>query len=57
MKVTLSVIKADVGSIAGHHKVISEQLEVAREVLDRAKKKGVLLDFYVTAAGDDIVLN
>jgi len=56
MKVTLSVIKADVGSIAGHHKVISEQLEVAREVLDRAKKKGVLLDFYVTAAGDDIEL-
>src|SRR5579884_2042495 len=56
MKVTLSVIKADVGSIAGHHKVIPEQLEVAREVLDRAKKKGMLLDFYVTAAGDDIEL-
>ncbi|MDG6934092.1 MAG: fructose 1,6-bisphosphatase, partial [Nitrososphaerota archaeon] len=56
MKVTFSVIKADVGSLAGHHKVIPEQLEVARESLEAAKKGGTLLDFHVTSAGDDIEL-
>jgi len=56
MKVTLSVIKADVGSLAGHHSVIPEQLEVARDVLSRAKDGKVIIDFYVTAVGDDIQL-
>ncbi|MEM3185618.1 MAG: fructose-1,6-bisphosphate aldolase/phosphatase [Conexivisphaerales archaeon] len=56
MKVTLSVIKADVGSIAGHHKVVPEQLEVAEKVLSKARESGLLLDFYVTAVGDDIQL-
>jgi fructose 1,6-bisphosphate aldolase/phosphatase len=56
MKVTLSVIKADVGSIAGHHSVVQRQLDVARSSLARAKGRDVINDFHVTAVGDDLQL-
>lgn len=55
-KVTLSVIKADVGSIAGHHVVHPDQLAAATKILAEAKQKGVLIDFYVTHVGDDLQL-
>jgi fructose 1,6-bisphosphate aldolase/phosphatase len=55
-KITLSVIKADVGSIAGHHIVHPDQLAAATKMLAEAKQKGVILDFYVTHVGDDIQL-
>ncbi len=55
-KVTISLIKADVGSIAGHHKVISEQIEYAKKMLSKAKEDGLLIDFYVFNAGDDLEL-
>ncbi|NPA99718.1 MAG: fructose 1,6-bisphosphatase [Crenarchaeota archaeon] len=55
-KITLSVIKADVGSLAGHHMPHPDQLAAATKVLAEAKQKGLIIDFYVTHVGDDIQL-
>jgi len=55
-KVTLSVIKADVGSVAGHYMPHPDQLAAATKVLSEAKQKGLIIDFYVTHVGDDIQL-
>lgn len=55
-KVTVSVIKADVGSYPGHGIVHPKQIEVAQASLDRAKKEGLIVDFFVTHAGDDLEL-
>lgn len=55
-KTTLSVIKADVGSIAGHQVVHPRLLEVANDALSEAQSMGVLEDFYVTHCGDDLEL-
>lgn len=55
-KTTLSVIKADVGSVAGHHMPHPDQLAVATKTLAEAKGKGLIIDFYVTHVGDDIQL-
>ena len=55
-KVTISVIKADIGSIAGHHKVHPDTILAASRVLAEAKKKGVIKSFYVTHVGDDLQL-
>ncbi len=54
--VTISVIKADIGSIAGHHKVHPDTMLAASRVLAEAKKKGVIIDFHVTHVGDDLQL-
>lgn len=56
MKTTISDIKADVGSIAGHCRPHPLQLEKAREILKEAVKKGTIIDFHVTRVGDDIHL-
>uniref|UniRef100_A0A7C4D747 Fructose-1,6-bisphosphate aldolase/phosphatase n=1 Tax=Staphylothermus marinus TaxID=2280 RepID=A0A7C4D747_STAMA len=55
-KITLTVIKADVGSIAGHHIPHPDQMAAATKVLAEAKHKGLIIDFYVTHVGDDIQL-
>jgi fructose 1,6-bisphosphate aldolase/phosphatase len=55
-RTTLSVIKADIGSIAGHHKAHPDTLLAASRVLAEGKKKDIITDFYVTAVGDDIQL-
>lgn len=56
MKVTLSVIKADIGSLAGHHRVHPKQIEVTQNILKDAKETGLIIDYYVTNAGDDLEL-
>jgi fructose 1,6-bisphosphate aldolase/phosphatase len=56
LKITLSVIKADVGSLSGHHTVIPEQIQAAEKKLQASKDSGLLHDFYVTHAGDDLEL-
>ncbi len=56
MKVTLSVIKADIGSLVGHHEVFHECKETARAMLQEAKNNNLLIDFHVTACGDDLQL-
>ncbi|MCX8185681.1 MAG: fructose-1,6-bisphosphate aldolase/phosphatase [Sulfolobales archaeon] len=53
---TVSVIKADIGSLAGHHVVHPDTLAAATKILAEAKIKGVIEDFYVTNAGDDLEL-
>ncbi len=55
-KITISVIKADIGSIAGHHKVHPDTMAAAARVLAEAKRKGIIIDFYVTHVGDDLQL-
>ena len=54
--VTVSVIKADIGSIAGHHKVHPDTMAAAARVLAEAKRKGLIIDYYVTHVGDDLEL-
>ncbi len=56
MKVTLSIIKADIGSLAGHHRVHPKQIELAQRLLEEAKSNGLLVDYHVTNAGDDLQL-
>lgn len=55
-KTTLSLIKADVGSIAGHQIVHPKLEETARASLKEAVAMGVLEDLYVTHCGDDLQL-
>jgi fructose 1,6-bisphosphate aldolase/phosphatase len=56
MKLTLSVIKADVGSVAGHNRPHPDLLKQAEECLAAAKAKRLLIDYHVTRCGDDINL-
>jgi fructose 1,6-bisphosphate aldolase/phosphatase len=53
---TLSAIKADVGSIGGHTKPSIRMMETARRELKAAARRGLILDFDVTHTGDDICL-
>lgn len=53
-RVTISVIKADIGGYVGHTSVHPQVLECAREFLARAKDS--LVDFHVTYVGDDVNL-
>ncbi len=55
-KTTVSVIKADIGSLAGHHIVHPDTIAVASRVLAEGKSKGVIVDYYVTNVGDDLQL-
>ncbi len=55
MRTTLSVIKADVGSIGGHIKP-SAKLKETVERFVREKGKKLLLYCYVSSTGDDIAL-
>ena len=55
-RTTVSIIKADVGSVAGHHVVHPEQMRVARSCLENAKKEGTIIDYYVFNCGDDLEL-
>jgi fructose 1,6-bisphosphate aldolase/phosphatase len=56
MKVTLSVIKADIGGYVGHSESHPDILAKAGELLAKAKKQGLLIDFHVTKCGDDLQL-
>ena len=56
MKVTLSVIKADIGGYVGHSESHPDILARGRELLAKAKKQGLLVDYYVTKCGDDLQL-
>ncbi|GAW92043.1 fructose-1,6-bisphosphate aldolase/phosphatase [Calderihabitans maritimus] len=52
-KVTLTVIKADIGGFVGHSSVHPKVMEKAQEVL---AESDLLVDFHVTHVGDDINL-
>ena len=56
MKITLSVIKADTGSVGGHNRPSEAMLAKAREQLAGAIQNGLLTDGKMTFTGDDIAL-
>jgi fructose 1,6-bisphosphate aldolase/phosphatase len=55
-RVTVSVIKADVGSVAGHTCPHPNMMRSCHEVLKNGVADGTINDFYVTRVGDDINL-
>ena len=56
MKVTLSVIKADVGGYVGHSETHPDLLTEAEGCMAKAKSDGLLIDYHVTKCGDDLQL-
>ncbi len=56
VKTTVSIIKADVGSLAGHTVVPQPLIDVANRKLAEAKETGLINSFYVFNAGDDLEL-
>jgi fructose 1,6-bisphosphate aldolase/phosphatase len=54
--ITLSVIKADVGGFVGHSGMHEELIEEAEDRLEAAQIQNLLIDFHVTACGDDLEL-
>ena len=55
-KTTVSLIKCDVGSLAGHHVVPKPLLNLAGKNLREATEKGLINNFFVFNAGDDLEL-
>ncbi len=55
-KITVSVIKADVGGWPGHASVHPELIAIGNQLLGEGKKNGTILDFHVTSCGDDLEL-
>jgi len=55
-KTTVSLIKCDVGSLAGHHVVPKPLFDLAEKALSLAAKSGVINNFLVFNAGDDLEL-
>ncbi len=55
-KVTISIIKADVGGWPGHSTVHPRLMELAREMLSKPKEEATIQDFHVTHCGDDLEL-
>ncbi|MFX0116312.1 MAG: fructose-1,6-bisphosphate aldolase/phosphatase [Candidatus Hodarchaeota archaeon] len=53
MKTTISLIKADIGSIPGHMVVHPDILELVEEEMERAVDENVVLDAHIFNAGDD----
>ncbi|MBW3000103.1 fructose-1,6-bisphosphatase [Candidatus Woesearchaeota archaeon] len=54
-KITVSVIKADVGGWPGHHTVHPELMKAAKDSLEKQKGK-LLVDYHVAHCGDDLEL-
>jgi fructose 1,6-bisphosphate aldolase/phosphatase len=56
MRITLSVIKADIGGFVGHSESHPDVLAKAGECMAKAKQQGMLIDYHVTKCGDDAQL-
>lgn len=56
MKVTLSVIKADVGSIGGHTRPSDAMMSCCHNAIKSAIESNFLIDGFTTFTGDDIAL-
>ena len=55
-RVTVSVIKADVGSVGGHARPHPLMMRKCEERLADGLSAGIINDYYVTRVGDDINL-
>ena len=56
MKITLSVIKADVGGYVGHSESHPDVIAKGEECMAKVKRDGLLVDYHVTKCGDDLQL-
>lgn len=57
MKITLSVIKADIGSIGGHIQPSKRLKETVRDYIkSEGLNKNLIKDFYISSTGDDIAI-
>jgi fructose 1,6-bisphosphate aldolase/phosphatase len=56
MKITLSILKADVGSIGGHTKPSDRMLDAVKDDAANAVKRGLLIDTWIGHTGDDICI-
>lgn len=56
MRITVSVIKADVGSVGGHTKPSARMLDSVRAEVSQAIENGLLIDGFVCHTGDDIAI-
>jgi fructose 1,6-bisphosphate aldolase/phosphatase len=56
MKSTISVIKADTGSVGGHNRPSDAMIAKAKERMESGIKSQLLIDGRVTFTGDDIAL-
>jgi fructose 1,6-bisphosphate aldolase/phosphatase len=54
MKVTVSVIKADIGGWVGHCSMHPELIAAGQAAMAKAQKAGLLIDSHVTRCGDDL---
>lgn len=54
-KITLSIIKADIGSIGGHISPSQKVLETVENYI-KQKGKGLIIDSYIGYTGDDIAI-
>jgi fructose 1,6-bisphosphate aldolase/phosphatase len=55
MKTTLSIIKADIGSIGGHIRPSEKLVQTVKNYVGE-KGKGLIADFFVSHTGDDIAI-
>jgi len=55
-KTTISLVKCDVGSLAGHHVVPKPLLGIGEKNLKRAMENGLINSYYVFNVGDDLQL-
>lgn len=55
-EITVSVIKADIGGMVGHSGIHTDLVALARQHLEEAQRRGVIVDHYVTWCGDDLQL-
>ena len=56
MRLTLSLIKADVGSIGGHTKPSDRMMAAVRNEVASVISRGLLIDGFVSHTGDDIAI-
>ena len=56
MRLTLSLIKADVGSIGGHTMPSERMMDSVRQEVSDAIGRGLLIDGFVSYTGDDIAI-
>jgi fructose 1,6-bisphosphate aldolase/phosphatase len=55
-KITLSVIKADIGGYVGHSSMHPDLISTAENALKKQKEKKLILDYHVSHCGDDLEL-
>jgi fructose 1,6-bisphosphate aldolase/phosphatase len=56
VELTISILKADVGSIGGHTKPSERQLAAARDTIEQARSRIGIIDYTITHTGDDIAI-